>query len=67
MDSDLTGKSHTNVKFTGSLTVNNGVKIQVNGFQVRAEKPQKLKVTYNALQYELSDIEGHLVLNRVYE
>lgn len=67
MDSDLTGKTVCNVKFTGSLSVNNGVKIQVNGFQVQAEKPQKLKVTYNALEYELSDIEGHLVLNRVYK
>ena len=61
MDSDLTGKTPCNVKFTGSLTVNNGVNIQVNGFQVKAEKPERLKVTYNALEYELFDIEGHLV------
>lgn len=67
MSPEITGKIQANVKLTGFLTVNDNTKIHVNGFEVQANKPNTLKITYNALEYELFDIEGHLMLNRVYK
>lgn len=67
MSPEITGKISCNAKFTGFLTVNDDSKIHVNGFEVQAKKPNALKITYNGLEYELFDIEGHLTLNRVYK
>ena len=67
MSPEITGKISCNAKFTGFLTVNDNTKIHVNGFEVQANKPNTLKITYNALEYELFDIDGHLMLNRVYK
>lgn len=66
MDSGITGKTSVNVRMTKFITVEDNSKIHVNGFEVQAEKPQELKIVYNGLEYKVSDIEGHLVLNRVY-
>lgn len=67
MSPELTGKLSVNTKFTGFLTVNDDTKIHVNGFEVQAKAKEKLRIIYNALEYEIFDIEGHLVLNRVYK
>lgn len=68
MDSGITGKIATNVKFTGQLTISDDTEILVNGCTLQAMKENGvLKVTYNGLQYRLVDIDGHLVLNRVQE
>ena len=67
MSPDITGKSTINVKRTGFITVNDDSKVQINGFEVQAQKPQALKIVYNGLEYMLFDIEGHLFLNRVYK
>lgn len=39
----------------------------INGFHVQAKNKDKLKIVYNSLEYEVFDIEGHLVMNRVYK
>ena len=67
MSPEITGKISCNANFTGFLTVNDDSKIHVNGLEVQAKKPNALKITYNGLEYELFDIEGHLTLNRVYK
>ena len=66
MDSDLTGKYPVNVKITPMVNVTDNSKIYVNGFMLQAVAEKKLAVTYNGLEYELFDIDGHLMLNRVY-
>lgn len=64
---DITGKTALNVKRTGFISVNDDIKVQINGFEIQTKRPQALKVVYNGLEYEMFDIEGHLVLNRVYK
>lgn len=66
MDSDLTGKYPVNVKITPMVNVTDNSKIYVKGFMLQAVAEKKLVVTYNGLEYELFDIDGHLMLNRVY-
>lgn len=66
MDSDLINKYPVNVKITPMVNFTDNNKIYVNGFMIQTVAEKKLVVTYNDLECELFDIDGYLMLNRVY-
>jgi hypothetical protein len=59
MSSDVTNKTPVQVNIVNK-------EYHINGFHVQAKAKDKLKIVYNGLEYEVFDIEGHLMMNRVY-
>lgn len=66
MDSGVTNKTGINVRLTGKINANKDLIVNFNNFEVQSKNDTKLKITFNGLEYEVFDIEGHLVMNRAY-
>ena len=67
MLSDITDKTGMNIKLTGKFPVNNDLVVNFNQkFEVQNKVGDKLKIVYNGLEYEVFDIEGHLMMNQVH-
>lgn len=60
MQPDITNKTPIRVNIVNK-------EHHINGFHVQAKDTNKLKIVYNGLEYEVFDIEGHLIMNRVYK
>lgn len=60
MQSDITNKTPVKVNIINK-------EHHINGFHVQAKGTDRLKIVYNGLEYEVFDIEGHLMMNRVYK
>lgn len=68
MSPDVANKTGMNVRLTGNLPVNNDLVVSFNQkFEVQNKVGDKLKIVYNGLEYEVFDIEGHLMMNRVHK
>ena len=65
MSPELTAKTGVNVRLTGKMNANKDLIVNFNNFEVQSKDENKLRITYNGLEYEVFDIEGHLMLNRV--
>ena len=67
MSPDVTNKTGMNIRLTGKFPVNNDLVVNFNQkFEVQNKVGDKLKIVYNGLEYEVFDIEGHLMMNRVH-